>query len=99
MKTNLSILTALSVLALTLSACAEDRPQRTVLDQAPGTYERTVSSTDAQGTTTEKQSSTEVSVDKTGKKKAVVKSKTTKDPKGLFNKSTTNETEQEIEEK
>lgn len=94
MKKTLSTLVAVSALALSLSAC-----QDSVLNNPPGKYEKTKSSTDSKGTTTEQQSSTDVSVDAQGKKRAVVKSKTTKDPKGLLNKSTTSESSQTIEEK
>ena len=94
MEKKVSGLVALSVLAFSLSACMHD----SVLNNPPGKYERTTSSTDANGTTVENQSSTDVSVDNKGKKKAVVKSKTTKDPKGLFNKTTTQSNEV-IEEK
>ena len=89
-------LLAVSATALALSACS---PERTALDAPPGNYEKTTSSTDANGTTTKTQNSTDVSVDKNGNKTAVIKSKTTKDPKGLMNKTTTNESEQVIEEK
>ncbi len=85
-----------SAAALALSACS---PERTALDAPPGNYEKTTSSTDAKGTTTKTQSSTDVSVDNAGNKKAVIKSKTTSDPKGLLNKTTTKESEQILEEK
>jgi hypothetical protein len=94
MEKNLTMLVAISALAL--GACTEER---TALDRAPGKYERTTVSTDAEGTTTKRESSTEVDVDDEGHKKAVVKSKTTKDPKGLLNKTTTSESKQVIEEK
>ncbi len=96
MNTKLPTLLALSVLALGTSACTqEDR----VMQSAPGTYEKTVTSTDGNGTTVQRKSSTEVEVDEYGNKKATIKSKTTNDPKGLFNKTTTSKTEQEIEER
>lgn len=94
MKKTLSTLVTVSALALSLSAC-----QDSVLNTPPGKYEKTTSSTDAHGTTTEQQSSTDISVDAQGNKKAVVKSKTTKDPKGLFNKTTTDQSKQTIKEK
>jgi hypothetical protein len=96
MTKQLQALLAVSATILTLSACS---PERTALDAPPGNYEKTVSTTDANGTTTRTQSSTDVSVDKKGNKTAVVKSKTTKDPKGMMNKTTTSESEQVIEEK
>ena len=89
-------LLAVSATALALSACS---PERTVLDTPPGTYEKTTVSNDAKGTTTKTQNSTDVSVDKKGNKTAVIKSKTTQDPKGLMNKTTTSASEQVIEAK
>lgn len=94
MKTQLTILLALSALTLSI-ACT---PEQKVMNNPPGKYERSTSTTDSQGTTIDDQSSTKVSVDEYGNKKAVIKSKTTKDPKGLFNK-TTNSSTQVIEEK
>ena len=92
MHKNVSALLLVSALAVGLGACAEEhRPL------PEGTYERTSSSTDANGTTTERTSSTEVDVDDNGHRKTVIKSKTTEDPKGLFNKTTTSQSEQVIE--
>lgn len=96
MEKYLSKLATASLITLTLSSCTQE--QR-VLNNPPGKYEKTTSSTDAVGTTTERRSSTEVSVDQYGNKKAVIKSKTTKDPKGLFNKTTADQSKQVIEEK
>ena len=95
MEKKLVTLVAVSALTLGLSACMQD----SVLNNPPGKYEKTTSSTDANGTTTEHQSSADVSVDANGNKKAVVKSKTTKDPVGLFNKTTTSESNETLEEK
>ncbi len=95
MKKKLSTLVTVSVLVLGLGACE----QQSALNKAPGTYEKTTSSTDASGTTTDRKNSTQVSEDQYGNKKAVIKSKTTKDPKGLLNKTTTSESKQVIEEK
>jgi hypothetical protein len=101
MQNKLSDLVALSVLALgsalalSLGGCAQEQ---NALDKPSGTYEKTVTSTDASGTTTQKQSSTVVSEDSDGNKKAVIKSKTTQDPKGLLNKTTTSQSKQVIEE-
>lgn len=94
MKKKLLTLISLSTLALGVSSCL----QESVLDNSPGKYEKTTNSTDADGTTTKKQSSTVVDVDANGNKTAVIKSKTTRDPKGLFNKTTTSESKQTIEE-
>lgn len=93
---NRPLLLALaSVVVGGLGACT---PERTVIDKPPGTYQSTVRSTDAYGTTTERQTQTQVSQDAQGNKTAVVKSKTTQDPKGLFNKTTTSKTTAVIEE-
>jgi hypothetical protein len=86
-------LVALLTTAVSVSACMQD----SALNAPPGTYEKTTKSTDANGTTTKTDKSTEVYYDEYGNKKAVVKSKTTKDPKGLFNKTTT-ESEEMIEQ-
>ncbi len=95
MKIRLPILIAASTLALGLGACT---PEQRLLNNPPGQYEKTTSTTDSNGTNVDKKSSTNISVDEYGNKKAVVKTKTTKDPKGLFNK-TTNSSTQVIEEK
>jgi|GEM_PF-2873007 len=97
MKKELSILLVMSVLSFGIGACTQER-ERSVLNNPPGTYETDVSSTDASGTTTEKESSVVVDEDAQGKKTAVVKSKTTTDPKGLFNKTTTSQTKKVITE-
>ena len=96
MKTKLLTALTISAMSLGLNACMMDN-QRT-LNSEPGRYENTTSSTDANGTKTVNESSTEVGVDSNGHKKAVTKSKTTTDPKGLFNKTTKSQTKQVIEE-
>ncbi|MBN8530881.1 MAG: hypothetical protein J0L97_03335 [Alphaproteobacteria bacterium] len=77
-----------------LAACADDAS----IHRAPGKYESTTTSTDQYGTTVKREETTDVQVDSSGRKKAVVKSKTTRDPKGLLNKTTT-ETEKRVEER
>jgi hypothetical protein len=79
-------LTAISIAALSIAACT---PAEQALNKPPGKYESSTSSTDANGVATEQNKSTSVGYDSNGNKKAVVKSKTTRDPPGLFNKSTT----------
>lgn len=96
MEKKLSTLITLSVVAFGLGACTYEQ---SVLNNPPGKYERTVRSTDSSGTTTERKSSTEVDMDEYGNKSAVIKSKTTKDPEGWFNKTTTNQSKEIIEEK
>ena len=96
MTKQLLIFFTLSAAVVSVSACtAEQR----ALDNPPGKYESKTVSTDANGTTRETDSSTDVSVDSHGKKKAVIRSKTTQDPKGLFNKTTISETDKVVEEK
>lgn len=74
----------LSVAALGLSACATSPTSL-----PPGQYERTTKSVDQNGTAVEKTRSTNVYYDQYGNKKATVDTTTSRDPKGLFNKSTT----------
>ena len=94
MQTKLLAVTASSLLALAATGCHD-----TALDKAPGTYEKTTTSTDANGTARTKTTQTDVTVDSQGKKKAVVKSKTTTDPKGLLNKKTDSKVEAVEEER
>ena len=95
MKKQVLALVAVTASALTLTACME---QHSALNLPPGKYKNNTSTTDSNGTTRERQSSTDVMVDDYGNKKAIVHSKSTKDPRGLFNKSTTSESSQTIEE-
>ena len=83
---NKAILTLLTVSAtvLTVSACT----QRTANLPPPGTYEHSSSSTMSDGTKVERETKTDVEVDRYGNKSATTKTTTTKDPEGLFNKST-----------
>ena len=84
MKKTLILLT-LSFATFALTGCMYNEP--TTLP--PGQYEQTSESTDSQGTTREQKSSADVYYDENGKKKVSIDRKTTTDPKGLFNKSTT----------
>lgn len=95
-KTLPALFATCALSSFMLGACTQEQ---TALNKPPGTYETTTKSTDASGTTTERKASTDVSVDQYGRKTAVVKSKTTEDPKGLFNKTTTNQSTQVIQEK
>ena len=85
-RTPLTLTVLATVFAL--SAC---EPKRAT-DLPPGSYEKTTRTTNEQGTTTTHTSETDVYVDADGNKTAVVQSKTTEDPKGLFNKKTTQKT-------
>lgn len=90
MQKQICTVAVLSFMACSIAACNDS-----ALDKPPGTYEKSTSATDANGTRYDKTTTTDVSVDAQGKKRAVVKSKTTKDPKGLFNKTTSSETDVE----
>lgn len=78
-----------STLMLGVAACSNDSPT----NLPPGHYESSKSSTDAAGTSRTTDTSTDVKLDANGKKTAVVKKKKTTDPKGLFNKSSSESTE------
>jgi outer membrane lipopolysaccharide assembly protein LptE/RlpB len=91
-KISLSI----ASVALLLSACG---PEQRATNMPPGSYEKTTESTDKYGTTVEKTQKTDVTVDEYGNKKAVVKTKTTQDPKGILNKKTTSESTTVIDER
>ena len=89
MKNKTVTIIVLSALALGLNACMD---MKNAMDMPEGKSERSSISTDAYGTKTERQSSTEVDVDDEGNRKTIVKSKVTKDPKGIMNKRTTSQT-------
>lgn len=86
MKSNVPIMSLL-VLVFITSACTT---QPTTLP--PGEYSKTHKSTDAQGTTRETTTNTEVYYDEHGNKRAVQEQETTEDPEGLLNKSTSRTT-------
>lgn len=87
-KPILTILTA-TIAVLGLGACSMwDDPT----SKPPGTYHDSSSSTSSNGTNYKTDKTTDVYTDANGNKKAVVKTQTTKDPEGLFNKSTTTTT-------
>jgi hypothetical protein len=86
MNKTIPTLVAVSALALGLAACT---PEQRMSSKHPGSYESTETSTDARGTKTTKKSTVEVSVDEYGNKKEVITSKTTRDPEGLMNKTST----------
>ncbi|NBX02468.1 MAG: hypothetical protein EBR02_00090 [Alphaproteobacteria bacterium] len=87
MKKNITTIITVSALALGVSACMQHEPRASY--KHPGTYESTETSTDAKGTTTVKESTTQVTVDNNGNRREVITSKFTKDPKGLMNKTGT----------
>lgn len=75
-----------------LAACTMNHPKTSPKMLAPGEYTDTEKSTNAQGTTTEQTTNTNVYYDQYGNKRAVQETQTSSDPKGLFNKSTTSTT-------
>lgn len=102
MAHRIATLTGLLLLTTALSACMQQQPApkaQSAADMAPGTYEKTTTRTDADGTTVKHKDSTVVQEDAYGNKKAVVKSKTTQDPKGLFNKTTTSQSKEVVKER
>lgn len=96
MNKNIPTIITVSALALALGACTPE--QRMSHKSGPGTYESTETSTDEKGTTTVKESTTDVTVDQYGNRKEIVTSKSSRDPKGLMNK-TSSKTKHTTEEK
>ena len=88
----INFVTAVALLA-SLTACFE----RTAIDKPPGRYESRSSTTDSEGTTYERRDSATVGYDSYGNKKAITETQTSKDPRGLLNKTT--KTQETIEEK
>jgi hypothetical protein len=82
-KTHISLSALLIVMAL--SGCMHNNAK----DLPPGRYERSSTTVDSKGTARASESSTNVYYDENGHKKSTVDTKTSTDPKGLFNKSTT----------
>lgn len=80
-KTFLSLM-AVTAATLAIAACSMNSPT----NKPPGTYKSTSEYTDSQGTTHKADQTTHVYKDSSGNKKAVVKTDTSTDPKGLFNK-------------
>lgn len=84
MKRTMAIFN-MALVAAILSGCVYSEPS----SLPPGQYEYTSKSVDSKGTAREQERTTEVYYDKDGNKQVTVDQKTTTDPKGLFNKSTT----------
>ena len=84
-KHSLLTLSAVSLTALMLSACYMNKPAPRL---APGQYEESVTTKDAYGTKVTKKTSTDVDVDYDGDRRVVKESKTTRNPRGWFNKET-----------
>lgn len=87
MKNNTAFLTV-SLAVLALGACTS-APVTTL---PPGQYEHRTTSTNAAGTEVDKTTQTDVYYDQNGNKRATQQTRTTTDPKGLFNKTTTKST-------
>ena len=75
--------------AIALSACTQTKEPTSL---APGHYEKSAMEVDEYGTKVTQKKTTDVMVDQYGNKTAIVSQKTTTDPKGLFNKSTSQST-------
>lgn len=82
-------LCAVAALSLGVSACTETK---SATDLPPGQYKHVTRSTDSNGTTTVDRGTTTVGEDAYGNKTAVVNKKRSTDPRGLFNKSSTEST-------
>lgn len=72
---------AVAVSMLAVAACSP------TVTKAPGTYKSTEKAVTPGGTAVKKDTTTHVYYDKHGDKKAVEETVTTRDPKGLFNKT------------
>lgn len=69
------------VCVLGIAACSP------TVTKAPGTYKTTEKAVTSSGTAVKKDTTTHVYYDKHGDKRAVEETTTTRDPKGLFNKT------------
>ena len=74
----------LSLAVLAVSACTH-KEVNTLPE--PGKYEKTTKTTNSDGTDTSVTKKAIVSEDRYGNRSATVKTETTRDPEGLFNKS------------
>lgn len=89
MKTKIITILSISAVSLGLNACMMERDEHSTY---PNNYKKVSVYTDSRGTTTTKQDTQEVDEDEYGNRKVVNKTTTTKDPKGMFNKTTTSQT-------
>ena len=94
MNTKTLALMAAAVTLVGLPACSNR-----ATDLPPGKYESSSKSVNSQGTAVTRDTETEVEVDEYGNKKATTETTTTKDPKGLFNKSTSTSKSTEYDER
>lgn len=86
MKNKFVTLFAMPLATMTLAACGHDYHEASV---APGHYESTRAFTDPYGTEHVRSTDTDVWYDENGEQHAFTQRKATRDPQGLFNKSTT----------
>jgi hypothetical protein len=86
MKNSIALLTA-GAAVLAIAGCS--MYPKTL---PPGEYEHTEKSSNASGTETEKNVKTNVYYDEDGNKRVTQETETTKDPKGLMNKTTSKTT-------
>lgn len=77
----------LTLATLALTACYQNEPP------APGHYVEKVTTKDAAGTKVTKKTSTDVDMDYDGDRTVVKETKTTRNPRGWFNKETTKSTQ------
>lgn len=82
-------LCAVAAVSLSMAACSTSSSPT---DLPPGQYNNVTRSTDSNGTTTVNRNTTTVGEDAYGNKTAVVQKKKSTDPRGLFNKSTSEST-------
>ncbi len=95
MYKKLTLITTLSFLTLGLTACGgmnNSSHHRTMMH--PGSYENTSRTTDKNGTIIEQKMSTDMDMNSDGSRRTTTTTKTTRDPKGMFNKRTTSETKE-----
>lgn len=95
-KKQLVFMALFAVAGLNLAACTTQQERAESLPE--GSYKKSVTYTDSSGATVTSQSETDVDVNDEGRKKIVKKSKTTRDPQGLFNKETTSQSKTVIDE-
>ncbi len=91
MKIHMFNIGAVSALMLAVSACNHADSAKNLPE---GNYEDSKVTTRSDGTRVETTTTTDVDKDSDGRKSATVKTKTTEDPKGLFNKKTVYESKE-----
>ena len=84
---NLMKTTACAMVLSVVAACTSTPMSPTSLP--PGEYKKTERSVSRDGTAYQKETTTDVYYDEYGNKRATQETEASKDPEGLFNKSTT----------